>query len=260
MEGAARRVDGGACCGGKDQPLLCTAGRSGRGRQGEAEDPASRSGALAGGAAGGHAGGVGGGNALELDQPAERASGAGSVGSTAAEDAADVCRQTEERSPGCGETGAHGAAGSELHGTDPAPPCGAAGRPGGDPGAGCAGAGADATDQHGAGIGEGYGGTVEGMFGAKLCAASGGADSAAMAWGVAAVGVADPVMERAERAIRRGGRETGAKEISRDRAAAAGERSGTGAMAGVRADGGGSVAVPAQPGRGAVPGVGAGAG
>src|SRR5947207_4072334 len=53
-----------------------------------------------------------------------------------------------------------GAAGSELHGTDPAPQCGAAGGPGGDPGAGCAGAGADATDQHGAGIGEGYGGTV----------------------------------------------------------------------------------------------------
>jgi len=210
------------------------------------------------GAAGRHAGGVGDGNALELDQPADGASKAGSVGGTAAEDAADLCLQTEERSPGCGETSAHGAAGSELHGTDPAPQCGAAGGPGGDPGAGCAGAGADATDQHGAGIGEGYGGTVDGVFGAELCAAGG--DSASMAGGVAAVGVADQVVERADRAIRRGGRETGAKKISRDGVAAAGERSGTGHVAGVRVDSGGSVAVPAQPGRGAVPGVGAGAG
>src|SRR5437867_927653 len=97
----------------------------------ETEDHASRPAAVDGGAAREHARGVGDGNALELDQPADRASGAGNVGGTAAEDPADLCLQTEERSQGCGETGAHGAAGAELHGTDPAPQCGAAGGPGG---------------------------------------------------------------------------------------------------------------------------------
>ena len=107
-----------------------------------------------------------------------------------------ACKRKNDRRDA--EKLAHGAAGFELHGTDPAPQCGAAGGPGGDPGAGCAGAGTDATDQHGAGVGEEYGGTVEGMFGAELCTTSRGADSAAIAGGVTAVVVADRCAERTD--------------------------------------------------------------